>query len=453
MTQDLTAGKEGRVMLRFALPLIAGDLFQQLYNIADTIIVGRYLGPDALAAVGSSFAVMTFLTSILLGLCMGASVLFSQLFGARETSLLKQSVWTAFVFTGGFTLILNLLAVWGTDGILTFLNMPAEIFSLTKDYLLVIFYGMSFTFLYNFFSSLLRSVGNSMVPLLFLILSALLNIGLDILFIASFQMGIAGAAWATIAAQGLSGLATAAYCFIKLPFLRWKRGELKITGQMLRKIASYSTATSIQQSIMNFGILMVQGLVNSFGVAVMAAFAAAVKIDAFAYMPAQDFGNAFSIYIAQNTGARKADRIHRGSRIAFGITLLFCLTASLAVAIFARPLMTIFIPPEETLILDYGVGYLRIVACFYGLIGFLFLFYGYFRGLGRTGVSILLTIISLGLRVAIAYLFAPPFGVTLIWWAIPIGWLAADLVGLLLLRRNPPSFTPAPSVHEGKVSL
>lgn len=435
MTKDLTKGNETKAIIGFAIPLIIGNIFQQLYNIADSIIVGKYIGASALASVGSSFTIVVFLTSIILGLCMGASVVFSQCFGAKDNAKLKSSIFTAFIFISFITIIINLCAIFFTDNILIFMNTPQSLFNDVKQYLIIIFYGISFTFIYNYFSCLLRSVGNSFIPLLFLIIAAIINILLDIIFITVFNLGISGAAYATIVAQGISGISTAIYCFIKLPEIRFKKCDLKIDINILKLVANYSVLTSIQQSIMNFGILLIQGLVNSFGVSIMAAFAAAVKIDAFAYMPVQDFGNAFSTYIAQNKGAGEIHRIKKGVKSSFKIITLFCIIISAIVVLFSKQLMTIFISPSEVEIIAYGSQYLYIVSVFYFLIGYLFMFYGFYRGLGSANISILLTIISLGLRVGISYWLAPTFGITAIWWSIPIGWFIADIVGVSFIKK------------------
>lgn len=435
MTKDLTKGNETKAIISFAIPLIIGNIFQQLYNIADSIIVGKYIGASALASVGSSFTIIVFLTSIILGLCMGASVVFSQCFGAKDNAKLKSSIFTAFIFIGLITIIINLCAIFFTDNILIFMNTPQSLFNDVKQYIIIIFYGISFTFIYNYFCCLLRSVGNSFIPLVFLIIAAIINIVLDIVFITVFNLGIAGAAYATIIAQGISGISTAIYCFIKLPEIRFKKCDLKIDIKILKLVANYSLLTSIQQSIMNFGILLIQGLVNSFGVSIMAAFAAAVKIDSFAYMPVQDFGNAFSTYIAQNKGAGEALRIKKGVKSSFKIITLFCIIISAIVVIFSKQLMTIFISPSEVEIIAYGSQYLCIVSVFYFLIGYLFMFYGFYRGIGSTNISILLTIISLGLRVGISYWLAPTFGITAIWWSIPIGWFIADIIGISFIKR------------------
>lgn len=434
--KDLTHGNESKVILQFAIPMILGNLFQQFYNIADTIIVGRFIGPGALAAVGSSYTIMVFLTSIILGLCMGSGVIMSNFFGARELEKMKSSMIMSFIFIAPITALINGLSLVYIDEILHFIQIPIEVLPETKRYLQIIFYGIGFTFIYNYFAAVLRSMGNSVIPLLFLIVSAILNIVLDLIFILPLGMGVGGAALATIIAQGFSALGLAIYSFIKVPLLRPKFKDLRFNRRLFKLIARDSVLTSTQQSLMNFGILMVQGLVNSFGVSVMAAFAAGVKIDSFAYMPVQDFGNAFSTFIAQNKGAGKTQRINNGIRSAVKMITLFCIAVSLLVVVFAKPLMSIFIESNETEIIQIGVQYLTIEASFYVLIGFLFMFYGLFRGFGRAGISVVLTIASLGTRVILAYVLSsvPAIGLVGIWWAIPIGWALADIIGYYKLK-------------------
>ena len=436
MQQDLTRGQVTRSMLAFALPMILGNLLQQLYNVADTLIVGRCLGPGALAAVGSSYTLMTFLTSILLGLCMGSGVYFSILFGSREEDQLRESVFVSFVVIALAAALLNGLVLVLTDPILRALQIQPQVYDMTRAYVRVIFLGIPFTFLYNYFASLLRAIGNSVVPLVFLGVSAVLNIALDLVFVMALNRGVAGAAEATVTSQAVSAACIALYAFLRAPGLRPRRSDLKLRRRTVGKIFSYSFLTCVQQSVMNFGILMIQGLVNSFGVDVMAAFAAAVKIDSFAYMPVQDFGNAFSTFIAQNYGAGRADRIRAGIRSAVIAALAFCVVISVLVCAFAGPLMTIFVEPEETGIIAIGVEYLRIEGACYCGIGCLFLLYGLYRALGRPGMSVVLTVLSLGTRVALAYLLAPipAVGLPGIWWAIPIGWALADAVGFGFYR-------------------
>ena len=396
MTHDMTTGSITGGLLRFALPLMLGNLLQQFYNIADTWVVGRFLGADALASVGSAYTLMVFLTSILLGLCMGSGAFFSILFGRKDEERLKHSIFLSFCLIGAVTLLLTGLVFAGLDLILRMLQVPAELTALMRSYLWVIFWGIPATFLYNYFANLLRSVGNSSTPLVFLAISALLNVALDLIFVLVFHWGVEGAASATVVSQYVSGLGILLYTLLRFPNLRIHRQHITWDASILRDISRLSFLTCIQQSVMNLGILMVQGLVNSFGAVIMAAFAAAVKIDSFAYMPVQDFGNAFSTFVAQNYGAGEHQRIRRGIRSAFLCSSLFCVVISLLVCLFARPLLQIFIDPGETQILNAGVQYLWIEGSCYIGIGLLFLLYGYYRAINRPGMSVILTIASLG---------------------------------------------------------
>ena len=437
MNGDLSKGPVVKSMLLFAIPMILGDLLQQCYNIADTLIVGRCLGEKALAAVGSSFTLMTFITSIILGLCMGSSALFSIRFGQKDENGLKEDICASFIFIAAVTVLLNVVAYASLGGLRVFLRVPDEVWGEMREYLFVIFMGIPAVFLYNYFASYLRAIGNSVIPLVFLAVSSLLNIILDLWFVIGFKMGVAGAAEATVVAQYLSGLGIMLYTLIcyKRVHAIWKISCLK--KERISEIVSFSMLTCIQQSVMNLGILMVQGLVNSFGTVVMAAFAAAVKIDAFAYMPVQDFGNAFSTFIAQNYGAREKQRIQHGLKAAVRISAIFCIVISTCVFLFAKPLMMIFVDAGETHIIMEGVRYLRIEGAFYIGIGWLFLLYGLYRALGKPGMSVVLTIFSLGTRVVLAYILSaiPQIGVTGIWWSVPIGWALADIIGFLYYKN------------------
>ena len=440
MQSELTKGPVMRTMIGFAIPMILGDLLQQCYNIADTLIVGQFLGAGALAAVGSAFSLMTFLTSIILGLAMGSGTVFSIRFGQKDMAGLKEGILASFVLLGAVTVVLNILVFAGTDWIIRALQTPEELVGMMHDYLIIIFAGLIATFLYNFFAFLLRSLGNSVTPLLFLAVSAVLNIVLDLWFVAGLGFGVAGAAAATVIAQYVSGIGIAVYTFFKAPGLVRPEKGTRLRWERMKEIANFSALTCLQQSIMNLGILAVQGLVNSFGTTVMAAFAAAVKIDAFAYLPVQDFGNAFSTFIAQNFGAGEKGRIKKGIRVAAAASVGFGLFISLLVFIFAEPLMGLFIDRSETAVIAEGIRYLRIEGAFYCLIGVLFLLYGLYRALGRPGMSVVLTVVSLGTRVGLAYALAavPAFGVIGIWWSVPIGWLLADAlgVGYYLIRQK-----------------
>lgn len=431
MHSDLTTGSITGTMLRFALPMITGNLLQQFYNIADTLIVGRYLGVQALAAVGAAYALMSFLTSILLGLCMGSGAVFSLRYGEKNEGMLKSSMFVSFVLVAAVALVLNTAVFLFIYPIMYLLCVPVEIYGFMREYLWVIFFGISAVFLYNYFACLLRAVGNSFIPLVFLGISALLNVGLDLVFVLVFKWGVAGAGAATVVSQFVSGIGICLYTYLKMPEFRINRSYMKMDRKVLAEISGFSFLTCVQQSVMNFGILMVQGLVNSFGAVVMAAFAAAVKIDSFAYMPVQDFGNAFSTFIAQNYGAGRHDRVEKGIKSAVTASVLFCLVISFIVCVFARELMLVFVQPQEAEILAVGVQYLRIEGTFYCGIGCLFLLYGLYRAVRKPEMSVVLTIISLETRVVLAYILSaiPGIGVVGIWVSVPIGWFLADCTG------------------------
>ena len=437
MNRDLTRGPVTKGMLLFALPMILGNLLQQFYNVADTLIVGQFLGATALAAVGSSYTLMTFLTSILLGMCMGSGAVFSIRFGEGYRARLKNSLSLSFLMIAAFAVVMNLAVFLLIDPMMGLLQVPEEVYPLMRSYLWVIFWGIGGTFLYNYFACLLRAIGNSATPLLFLGVSAVLNIALDLVFVVVVPWGVAGAAFATSLSQWVSGLGLLAFTLAKMPQLRPSRQDVRWEKDRVLEIARFSLLTCVQQSVMNFGILMVQGLVNSFGTVVMAAFAAAVKIDSFAYMPVQDFGNAFSTFIAQNYGAKRMDRVGRGIKSAAVSSVVFALLISVLVFVFAKPLLLLFVKPEETEILAVGVQYLRIEGAFYFGIGILFLLYGLYRAIERPGMSLVLTVISLGTRVALAYILSaiPAIGVVGIWWSVPIGWALADVTGVLYYKK------------------
>ncbi len=425
-------------LLYFAAPMILGNLLQQCYNIADTWVVGKFVGAQALAAVGSSYALMTFLNSLLIGLCMGGGAVFSYYIGKGDRARVKTCAQTAFVMIGVLAAALSIAAQCLMHPILLLLRTPEELYGMTRDYLAIVFLGIIFIFLYNYYAFLLRALGNSVTPLYLLGAASVLNIGLDLYFVRNLGWGLQGAAAATVISQAVSGLGLGICVWRKEPYFRFSLHGFLQEEKPVGEICRYSLMTSMQQSVMNFGILMVQSLVNSFGPAVMAAFAATVKIDTFAYMPAQEFGNAYSIFISQNFGAGKAERVKQGTGKAMAVSAVFCGAVSVLVFAFARFLMLIFVDAGESQIIAIGMQYLRIEGAFYIGIGILFLLYGYFRGVNRPGISLVLTVISLGTRVALAYILAaiPTIGVTGIWWAIPIGWALADVTGFVLMRHD-----------------
>ena len=415
MYHDLTKGGIAKSLILFSLPMTAGNLLQQLYNIADTLIVGRALGRDALAAVGSAYTLMTFLTSVFIGLAMGSGALFSIYIGKDDREKLKDSVWQSFVLIFAVTSAINTAVYIFIDPILRFLKVPDELYSDMREYLIIIFAGIAATFLYNFLACLIRAAGDSVSPLIFLGVSAVINIGLDLLFVLVFDYGIAGAAAATVISQYISGIGMLIFTLAKRPELIPERKHIRLDRKTLGEICDLSILTSAQQSAMNFGILLVQRLVDSFGPVVMAAFA------------------------AQNYGAGKNERVREGFRKATAISAAFSAFVSLIVCVFAGPLMRIFVSAAETDVIAEGIKYLRIEGSLYVGIGCLFLLYGFWRAVKKPGMSLVLTVVSLGTRVVLAYAVAGILGTTGIWAAIPIGWALADIVGYgyyFIVRKN-----------------
>ena len=429
---DFTQGSISKKILLFSLPLMAGNIFQQLYNVVDTLIVGRFLGEAPLAAVGSAYTLMIFLTSILIGLTMGSGVYFSICHGQKNTALMKQSIYISFLSIGALSLFLNALSYLFLEEIIRFMQIPQEVVPYFRDYLLWIFAGIVAVFLYNYCAALLRAVGNSVIPLVFLIVSAVMNIALDLLFILVFHWGVAGAAEATVIAQYASGLGILGYCLFFRKDLLVEKEYRRWDSAIFHDISRLSLLTSLQQAIMNFGILLVQGLVNSFGTIVMAAFAAGVKIDTLAYSPLMDFGNAFSTAIAQNYGAGNRKRIKECVIASAKMVVSFALLTSVIIYAFAPELMALFVPETATDTIEIGTGYLRIEGACYVGIGILSMLYAYYRAIKEPGMSVILTILSLSSRVILAYALSalPLFGVTGIWLSIPIGWAIADMYGV-----------------------
>ena len=434
---NLTEGPIFKTMMLFAFPMILGNLLQQIYNIVDTIIVGRFVSSEALAAVGSAYALMTFINSLIIGLCMGSGALFSKSFGAGKQADMRLEVKLSFVFIGIITAIIYIIVFPGTDLILRLLAVPADVYALMRSNVTIKFAGIVLKYLFKFYAYQLKAVGNSLEPLIIQEKSTVTINMLDLYFVISLKWGVAGAAGATVISQALAGVGIAIYVVARhrdlVSFGKDGRTEWYRLGEIIKN----DVFTGLQQSVMNFGILMIQGLVNSFGTTIMAAFAAAVKIDTLAYMPAQEYANAYSLFISQNYGARKQERIAKGTRIATAVSVIFCLVVSVIIWIFSRDFMEIFVEASETAIIAAGVKYLRIEGSFYFGIGILFLLYGYYRGVQRAEMSLVLTVISLGTRVALSYMLAPhtALGVNAIWWSIPIGWILADVVGGVYYRK------------------
>lgn len=435
MTLDMTKGDPKKVLLTFFIPLFLGDLLQQFYGIIDAVVIGKYVGTDAFAAVGASSAVTVFITSILLGLSLGASSVFSKFYGAQDYDKLRKSIATALIFLFVISSLITFITLIFLPQIITLFRMPIETAQYANDYLYYVFWGFIFVGMYNAFSFILRAFGDSKTPLYFLIFSCFTNLFLDIYFVKYLKMGTAGASLATLITQAFAAIGCGFYTFKKLRFIEFCFKDLKFDWDAFRDIGLFSVLTAVQQSLSSFGMMMIQGLVNTFGATTMAAFAAVSKIDAVANAPLQDLGNALSTYTAQNLGAQKYDRIEEGFRVNLRIITVISVCISIIAYCFAPQLILIFVSNESIEVIAIGVHYLRIVSIFYILLGLIVMFYGFFRGLGKVKISIMLTIVSQCLRVGLAYSFAPLKGFTGVCWAIVVGWLISDVLGFYCYKK------------------
>ena len=439
---QLTEEPVSRVISHLAVPCIISMLVTAFYNMADTFFVGMLRSNAATGAVGVVFSMMAVIQAVGFFFGHGSGNFISRELGRRNTDSASNMAATGF-FSALFTGLL--ICVFGEiflTPLAAFLGSSPTILPYAKDYLRVILIGAPWMTASLVLNNQLRFQGNAIYGTIGIASGAVLNIGLDLLFVLVFRWGIAGAAAATVFAQYVSGLGLWVYTRLRCRELLPGRAELRFDRAILREILDMSLLTCAQQSAMNFGILLIQRLVDSFGPITMAAFAAAVKIDTFAYLPVQDFGNAFSTFIAQNYGAGQHDRLRRGFRQAVLVSAAFSAAISLLVCVFAAPLMRIFVQVGETEVLAAGVRYLRIEGACYVGIGCLFLLYGFYRAVKRPGMSVVLTVISLGVRVLLAYLLAGPVGEVGIWLAIPIGWALADLTGFAYYARHRAALLP-----------
>ena len=434
--RGLIEGPIFKNLLMFALPMILGNCLQQVYNIVDTLVVGRFIGKDALAAVGSTYILITFLTSLIIGLCMGSGAIFAHSFGSKDFKQFKKDIFVSFVFILFITIIIYLIVLPNSEKIMILLNVPSDIISKTLDYSNIIFLGIGFVFIYNFNAYILKAVNNSKIPLLFLSISCLINIVLDLYFVINLKLGVKGVAIATLIAQAISSIGIYLYRIIKIKELNLHKEDLVFSFKRLKFIVSNTLFAGLQRSIMNFGALTIQGLVNSFGSDIMASFAAVSKIDTFAFLPISELSNAYSIFISQNIGANNKQRIVEGKKISFLTGIIFGIALGIVVNIFAKNLMLIFVNTSETNIINEGIKYISIVGSSYVFICILNLYYGHYRGLELSWISFILSIVSLGMRNLISYSFAKTtaLGVFVIYMSIPIGWLLADITGYIIDR-------------------
>ena len=435
MTKDLTTGKIMPILVNFTVPLVLGNLFQLTYNAVDSIIVGHFVGKEALAAVGICNPVSTLMILFLNGLCMGASILMGIQYGAKDYETLHRQISTTLLSGAFFSFFLTLVCVIFAVPILLLLQVDPSIMSMTVQYLRIIFLGLMFTFLYNFFSSTLRALGDSASPLYFLIISAILNIFGDLFFVIVLKAGSNGCAISTVLSEALCCLFCIIYIQKKVPILRLGKKWLVFDAGLLKKTIAYGWASAMQQATVQMGKIAIQALVNTMGVSVAAAFAVVNRIDDFAITPEQNIAHAMTALMAQNKGAGKNDRMREGFRCGMILELVYGAAVMLICLGFARPLMSLFVKDEE--VIGHGVVYLHLIAVMYILPAITNALQGFFRGIGDLKVTLMSSFTNMTVRVIAA---APMvllwnFGIEALPYSYLAGWIAMLLVETPLMLR------------------
>lgn len=430
MLKDMTKGSAAKLILAFTIPMFIGNVFQQLYNMVDSVVVGRYVGPGALAAVGTSSPIIFFLISLVMGLTMGSGIIISQFFGAQQMGQVRRAASTALIFQTVCGLLLSVVGFLLSRPLLSLLRTPPEIINDSVAYMRIYFSGLIFMFTYNTLSGILRALGDSKTPLYFLAIAAVTNTVLDVFFVARLGWGVAGVAWATLIAQALSSLLCVYYITRRVPVLQFSREEFVFDREMFKMMAKIGIPSSVQQSVVSMGMMAVQGLINSFGSVTMAAYTAAARLDSFAMMPVQNFGMALSSFAGQNIGAGRLDRVHQGLRATLAMVIGACVTVSLLVFLFGPQLIQIFISADQAEVISRGVEYMRTVSIFYAVFSVMIVTSGLLRGAGDTVVTMATSLFDLGTRVVAAYWLTtiPALGYRGIWWSIPIGWSVSAVI-------------------------
>ncbi len=420
----LITSKPLTALISFSLPMMLGNLFQQLYTMADSVIVGRFVGENALAAVGASFALTAVFIAIAIGGGMGASVITSGAFGARSYRAMKLSVSTSLIIFLAVSILLGGIGLLFSEDILILLNTPSAVLDDAVIYLNIYFLGLPFLFMYNVLSSVFNSLGRSRIPLYLLIFSSALNVILDIIMVASFGMGVSGAAWATLISQGISAVISFIILIRTMKEFPEKQERL-FSAKLIQPIAGLALPSILQQSTVSIGMMLVQSVVNSFGAEALAGFSAAMRIESIAVVPMAAIGNAMSSYTAQNIGAGKLGRVVKGYHTAYGIVAVIAIVLMLPLELFSEGLIRMFLGDDGTPIaMDTGISYISFMGWFFVFIGLKMITDGLLRGSGDMTVFTIANIVNLSIRVLVAFIFAPVYGIRMVWIAVPIGWAA-----------------------------
>lgn len=425
---NMTEGSITKHLVDYSIPLILGNMFQLTYNAVDSIIAGRFIGKEALAAEGTASPVMNIVILGISGICMGASVLMSEFYGAGQKEKLKREMSTTVIFGCYFSVIIAILGGIFSKSLLGALGVPDEILVKAASYLSVIFLGAPFTYFYNAVSAALKSVGDSKTPLKFLAFSSILNAVLDLIFIGGLGFGIVCSAVTTVVAEAASAVLCIIYVYRKIPMLQLRRGEFTMDRQLLRQTLRYGSITALQQSCQPIGKLLIQGAVNPLGVDMIAAFNAVNRIDDYAFTPEQSISHGITTFVAQNRGAGRKERIRKGFRRGLMLEACYWVFICIAITLFRRPLMGLFVTAGNEGIVALGSSYLGLMALFYVFPAFTNGIQGFFRGMGNMSVTLLGTFVQTSLRVVFVYLLTPGIGLMGVAYACAIGWSVMLLV-------------------------
>lgn len=432
---DLTTGNEGKAIFNFALPMLIGSLFQQLYNTADSIIVGQFIGKDAMAAVSGANPIMFLLTSLLIGITLGFSILISQYYGAKDMEKVKSTIDTTYIFIFGASIIITLVGIIFCGPILKLMNTPADIFDDSKQFLVIIFAGTFFSAGYNSIAAILRGVGDSITPLYFLIIATLINIALDILFIVKFGMGVNGAALATIIAQACSLIFSIIYLNRKSDFLKIRIRRITFDRYIFNQGLRLGIPSGIQQMLFSFGNIALQVLVNGFGTSAMAAFGAGSRIESFISIPIMNLGAAVSTFVAQNVGANKMKRVENGVKTSIIMAVTLAVSVTILFLSFSEELISLF--NTDAQVVEIGSGYLLTIGPFFFLICISFMLTSAVRGAGDAMYSLISSMITLWLaRIPASYILSHFFGVKGIWMGIPVGWVIGFIINIIYYKSG-----------------
>lgn len=433
--KDLTEGNSGSLIFKFAVPMLVGNVFQQLYNITDSIIVGRYVGKEALAAVGASFPLIFMLISFVVGVAMGTTIIISQYFGAKDLKMVKRAIDTMYIFLFFSAILVTLIGIVFSGPIFRMIKLPAEVIPLAVEYFNIYLVGMVFFFGFNGISSVLRGLGDSKTPLYFLIISTLMNVGLDLLFVAVFKWGVAGAAWATVISQAGAFVTGIIYLNYTHEVVKLNSLKLVFDKAIFRKSISIGLPTGLQQTFVSLGMLAITRIVNDFGTNAIAAYSAAGRLDSIAGMPAMNFGAALSTFVGQNLGANKPERVRQGFRATLFMSGALAVLTSLMVIVFRVPLMRLF--STDAAVIDIGAEYLVIVSSFYVFFSTMFVIGGVMRGAGDTLIPMFITLFALwAIRIPAAWLLSRYFGMDGIWWSIPVAWFIGMVLSYLYYLKG-----------------